>query len=172
MVWLDGIRGQEKEDSNLRKLADTVAEENETIAIMEPFTSGMLTHQLTKNAKARNILERTYIPKSTEAFQEFTSLRGNEVRPQKELANEEDIQNVVYDLVESTGADHSIVNLGYQEGGTYTIWTAVVINNGNQIVWRDDQVSSDKRRSKGVQISANLFWENYKRWKEAQKSDF
>ncbi|MFB6200312.1 MAG: hypothetical protein ABEJ83_05490, partial [Candidatus Nanohaloarchaea archaeon] len=87
-------------------------------------------------------------------------------------ANEEDIQTLAYNLVESTGADHSIVNLGYQEGGDYTIWTAVVINNGNQTVWRDDKVSSDNRRSKGVQISAKLFWESYKRWKEAQKSDF
>lgn len=172
MDWLDSIRNQDKEDSTVTKLADTVAKENETIAIIEPFTSGMLTHQLTKNAKAGNIVERTYIPQSTESFQEFASLRGNEVRPQKELANEEDIQTLAYNLVESTGADHSIVNLGYQEGGNYTIWTGVVINNGNQTVWRDDQVSSDNRRSKGLQISAKLFWESYKRWKEAQKSDF
>lgn len=172
MGWLDSIRGQDEEDSTLAKLAGTVAEENETIAIMEPFTSGMLTHQLTKNAIARKIVERTYIPQSTESFQEFVSLRGNQTFPQKELANEEDIQTLAYNLVDSTDADHSIVNLGYQDGGKYTVWTAVALHNGSHTVFRDDEISTDNRRSKGVQISAKVFWEVYKRDKEAQKSDF
>jgi hypothetical protein len=172
MSWLDSIRNQDNEDSILSNLAQTVAEENETIAIIEPFTSGMLTHQLTKNAKAGNIVGRAYIPQSTESFQEFASLRGNEPFPQKELANEEDIQNLSYNLVESTGADHSIVNLGYRDGKKYSVWTAVELHKGGHSVWRDDQISPDNRRSKGVKISAKVFWEVYQRDKRAQESDF
>jgi nicotinamide mononucleotide (NMN) deamidase PncC len=116
MGLLDRFGSDPDQESNLRKLVDSLSKNDETVAIFEPVTSGLLTHRFSSAESVSKVVAGGVAPASKRSYERFLDLGEMDTFPHKQVANNEDAQILANRVNEEFGADHGISVLANLDG--------------------------------------------------------
>jgi nicotinamide mononucleotide (NMN) deamidase PncC len=116
MGLLDRFDSGSDQENNLRNLVDRLSNDDETVAIFEPVTSGLLTHSFSSAESVSKVVAGGVAPASKRSYERFIELGEMATFPHKEVANNEDAQILANRVKEEFGADHGISVLANLDG--------------------------------------------------------
>lgn len=119
MGFLDNLRGTEESKSSAKELYSVLSTRDETLALIEPVTRGLISYRLSNEEIGSKVLAAGYVPNSFESYQRFIELDPvNSSFPHKQVANDYDAQLLANNVREEASSDHGVSILAAMDGSS------------------------------------------------------